>query len=455
MKLWEHLKERMLRYPMQMVCENDAEMTFEELVIFAEEYAKRLKDIRCCAILCDSEMASAMALLSCFAAGVTALPLSKRYGDRHCNKILETISPDAVITDQDGDFQLFQVTDSSYIVPQEQPALIMCTSGTTGTPKGAMLTQQNILTNLGDITAYFRLIPSDTILIARPLYHAAVLTGEFLTALIHGARIRFYSGNFNPTKVLKLLVDHPITVFCGTPTLLNLMARLRRQNMNICMRIICVSGECMDKETARRIMGAFPQALVYHVYGLTEACPRVSYLPAELFAEHPDCVGFPLRSVQVKIVKENGTLASENEVGVLWIKGGNIMTGYYNEPSKTKAVLKNGWLCTGDLALINENGLLQIKGRTDDLIIKAGMNIYPQEIEAGIKSDPRVTAVYVWGEKDKDLGTQICMNIEGDFSDVHEVKTLCKACLPPYQIPTRINLVDVLPRNGSGKRIKE
>ena len=134
MKLWNYLKNKMQKNLQQEVCEGNNSMTFEEMIVFAEEFSKELKGFRCCAILCRSEMAASMALLSCFAAGVAALPLSQRYGELHCNKILDAIGPDAVITDQDGDFRIVYIKDSTYVEPDVHPALIMCTSGTTGVP---------------------------------------------------------------------------------------------------------------------------------------------------------------------------------------------------------------------------------------------------------------------------------------------------------------------------------
>lgn len=454
MMLWEYLKNKMQFNMQQEVCENNVSMTFEELIIFAEEFSRNLKGIKCCAILCQSEMVASMALLSCFAAGVTALPLSQRYGELHCNKILDAISPDAVITDQDGDFQIIRIKDSLYKEPKVHPAIIMCTSGTTGVPKGAMLTETNIITNIADIALYFCIDKSDTILISRPLYHCAVLTGEFLTALVKGTKIRFYSGAFNPSAVLKIIRDYKITAFCGTPTLLSMMARFKKKADEDFLRHICISGECMSMETGLHISEAFPRAEIYHIYGLTEACPRVSYLPPDKFKEHADCVGVPLRSVSLKIVSDDGVPVKANEIGSLWVKGDNVMAGYYNNPQKTKEVMDNGWLCTGDLALFTDEGLLKIKGREDDLIIKAGMNIYPQEVEGALRLDSRVKDVFVRGYSDEKLGVQIELNITGDFSGVNEVKELCRCSLPAYQIPTRINLMDEIPKNGSGKIIR-
>ncbi len=454
MKLWRYLKNSMQLNLKQEICENDTSMTYKEMIAFAEEFSKKLTAIKCCAILCESEMAASMALLSCFAAEVTALPLSQRYGELHCNKILDAISPDAVITDTNGNLQITRINESKYLVPKVHPALIMCTSGTTGTPKGAMLTETNVMTNVSDITLYFGMDKYDTILISRPLYHCAVLTGEFLTALVNGVKIRFYSGTFNPATVLKLLKEHQITAFCGTPTLLSMMSRFKRKTDNYPLRHICISGECMSLETGLYIAEAFPNANIYHLYGLTEACPRVSYLPAHKFKEHADCAGIPLSSVSLKIVSSQGKPVNTNEIGTLWVKGDNVMAGYYNDPKRTAEVIKDGWLCTGDLALFTDDGLLKIKGRSDDLIIKAGMNIYPQEIEGALKTDYRVKDVYVRGYTDDKLGVQIELNITGDFSDISEIKKLCYLNLPTYQIPSRINFLDEIPKNGSGKIVR-
>ena len=453
MKLWNYIKEHMLKQPEQRICENGASMSFEDMAIWAESFSERLCGINCCSILCSSEMAASLALLACFAAEVTAVPLSMRYGEAHCNKILDTISPDAIIMDTNSELAVYKLKDSQYIIPPEHPALIMCTSGTTGKPKGAMLSEDNIMTNVSDISNYFQMDTTDTILIARPLYHCAVLTGEFLTAIVKGANIRFYSEQFNPPKMLELIKEHRVTAFCGTPTLLSVMARFNRNNAISTLRHICISGECMGYEVGRKIRDAFPICRIYHIYGLTEACPRVSYLPPEYFSDYPDCVGIPLKSVSIKILNEQGDPCYGNEEGVLYVKGDNVMLGYYREPEKTSKVLKDGWLCTGDVAIINDAGFLKIKGRNDDLIIKSGMNVYPAEIEGVIKQDSRVKEVLVYGFHNS-FGTQIGMKLVGEFSSTEEVKQLCMKVLPSFQVPSDIELVDELPKNGSGKIIR-
>jgi acyl-CoA synthetase (AMP-forming)/AMP-acid ligase II len=327
----------------------------------------------------------------------------------------------------------------------------MFTSGTTGTPKGAMLSEKNILANVKDICSYLEIKDTDSFLITRPLYHAAVLNGEFLTAIFKGASVRFYSDNFQPAAVLSLIERFEATVFCGTPTLLSLMTRFCRKSTSLPLKTICVSGECMSAEVGNRIAASFPEAKIYHIYGLTEASPRVSYLPPEHFQSHPNCVGIPLPSVELKILKTDGNVAAKNEEGVLYVKGPNVMLGYYNDKKATDRVLRKGWLCTGDIAILTEEGFLRIKGRGDDMIIRAGMNIYPQEIEGRMKADERVKEILVYPFENPTLGVGIGMKLVGDFNSIEEVKRLCSELLPTYEIPNRIELVAELSHNGSGK----
>lgn len=450
MKLWKHIKAALAAHPNQKVFEAESEMTYEELLILAETYAERLRGESSCAVICRSELASAMGLLACFAAEIPAIPISLRYGATHTQRIMDFIRPSSFITDFDGKLDFYRQLPA-YVPPKERPAVIMFTSGTTGLPKGILLGEEGILANVSDICHYLNVGTEDSFLIARPLCHAAVLTGEFLTAITKGASIRFHSEAFQPHEILSLASEHRSTVLCGTPTLLSLLARYRRESTPLSLKTICISGECMSTETGLRIADAFPDADIYHVYGLTEASPRVSYLPPSLFRTHPDCVGVPLRSVEIKILKEDGTEATAGEDGILYVKGPNVMLGYYLLPSLTAKVLSDGWLRTGDIATITEEGLLKIKGRSDDMIIRAGMNIYPQEVEGIMKTDPRVKDVLVYSYEDPIVGVGIGMKISGDFSSVGEVKALAKNLLPPYEIPTRIELLPELSRNGFGK----
>ena len=445
----------MLDHKASYIKENNRKIGYADAVLEAESIAERARGKKCCAIACTSEMSTALALLGCFAAGVTAVPLSIRYGSMHCKRIVDTVSPDCVIRERNGRISVRSLSDSEYIPPEKHPTLIMCTSGTTGSPKGAMLDDECIITNVRDVSGYFGMSDTDTILIARPLYHCAVLTGEFLTALTVGANVVFCSEPFNPVRLSALVKKCGATVFCGTPTLMSALAKIAPKERFESVKRAAVSGECLDRKTAEGIRALFKNASIYSVYGLTEASPRVSFLPPELFETYPDCVGIPLPSVRVKITDNNGVECPVGVIGRLWVKGKNVMKGYYNAKEATARVLKNGWLDTGDLAEINDAGLIKIHGRADDMLIISGMNVYPQEVEAAMKADPRVREVLVYGVKDKNGVEHLAMSLAGDFKDKSEALHAAAALLPSYEVPNIIELVGELPKNGSGKLIRK
>ena len=456
MQLWKIIRGKLQENPTQIIKNNTEEFTYSAVIKYAEIFANKIKGEKCCAVYCKSEILSAFIILSCFAAGVTAVPLSARYGEKHCEKILRKISPSCIITDLCGGLDIYHVSDYEYTTPDNRPALIMSTSGTTGEPKCIMLSEENIISNLADISDYFNIDKNDSILISRPIYHAAVLTGEFLLAITKGAKIIFDSDEaFNPQRVLELISKHNITTFCGTPTMLNILARYSSRAKNkASLKHIVISGECMGKAVGMNISTAFPKAKIYHVYGLTEASPRVCYLPPEQFEKYPDSVGIPLKSVEIQIRNTAGKIINNGEIGVLWIKGPNVMLGYYNDIESTQSVLSDGWLCTGDIAVLKPNGFLKILGRSDDMMIRAGMNIYPTEIESVLKAESRVADVLVYGSYDSKMGCRINMKIVGEFEDVNEIKKMCIELLPKYQIPNKIELVTELQKSEAGKVIR-
>jgi len=185
-----------------------------------------------------------------------------------------------------------------------------------------------------------------------------------------------------------------------------------------------------------------PEANIYNVYGLTEASPRVSALPPDQFDRHPLSVGFPLRNVEAR--------TENNE---LLIRGKTIMRGYYNDSEQTEKALSGGWLHTGDGAEIDSTGRITIKGRLDNMIIRAGMNIFPQEIESVLKSDPRVTEALVYGEQNG-VTQRLCVKIAADGLTRADIMAICRECLPAYEIPDVVELVDAVLRNASGKLLR-
>lgn len=440
MELYHYLKEHMQEHPGQILTDGKNRITYKQLLSYAQENANALTEQKY-GILCSSSVHTAKAILTCLCAGKTAVILSEKYGERHIQKITNKTKLSHVITD--GGVRR---------IAEEQPekedltdvAFIMCSSGTTGVPKGVMITNENLITNLKDIEKYFMLCEEDRILITRPLYHCAVLTGEFFISLIKGVCIYFYDGIFSPVSILNQIYNYDITVFGATPTILYHLSIIiaRRKKGKPPLEKIAVSGECMTERAALEIRKALPETEIFHVYGLTEASPRVCFLPPDLFDSHHSFVGVPLDSLEAK-----------TESGELLIKGGSVMKGYYEDNAATMKALAGGWLHTGDLAEISSNGLIKIKGRKDHLIIRGGMNIYPAEIENCLLHHKNIDEVMAYGIKDEIVGQKIHLRVVSSLSN-KEVFAVCKQLLPDYQCPDVIELVKSLPRNASGKLIR-
>ncbi|MCI8371697.1 MAG: acyl--CoA ligase [Lachnospiraceae bacterium] len=439
--IFEYLKEHMCNYTDSIIRDEERAMTYLELLERAEELGKTLTYHKY-GVLCSSELDAAIGVLACFYAGCTAVLLSARYGDKHNQNIMEHIKLPYLITESGIKTIGREVEETEDL---SDVGLILCTSGTTGRPKGAMITYENLRTNLEDINQYFAIRNTDRILIARPLYHGAVLTGEFLISLINGLDIVFINSGFAPVTILQAVRKYEITVFGATPTIFYyLCGILERKEERLSLKTVVISGECMTEAAARRLQNVLDYADVYHVYGLTEASPRVSYLPPEWFGKYPLSVGIPLKSVQVRLVD-----------GELQVRGKSIMKGYYHCDAAAVGVMKDGWLHTGDLAEIDAAGRITIKCRKDHMIIRAGMNIYPQEIENAIKQSGVVLEALAYGIREDTAGEKIGLKVVAvEGVSKQEIYTFCCKTLPSYQLPDRIDIVKEIPKNASGKVIR-
>jgi acyl-CoA synthetase (AMP-forming)/AMP-acid ligase II len=474
--LWGFLKEYLEYNNTCVVSDNQVNISFQEMLNMTKTLGGNLREIiftkAKCVILCEKNFNTALSILGCWNANLIPIPLSKNYGEDHCSKIIEIVKPDIIITDNINnkllngfEFPLFSIkenklygniSNSKYEKILENIALIMFTSGTTGKPKGAMITEEGLITNIKDIGRYFKIDSNDKILIARPIYHCAVLTGEFLTSIYKGVNIHFFDHTYNPASIISAIIDNNITVMCGTPTLFShIVLHAKRKDININLKSMVISGECMISEIAKDIRGVFKNTDIYNVYGLTEASPRVSFLEPRLFDEYPESVGIPLQSVSVKIVDDKGKEVAPNIHGHLIVKGKSIMKGYYNNIESK--VVKNEWLSTGDIAFKNEGGLIFIKARADDMIIKGGMNIYPKEIENVLKQEESIENVLAYGIKSK-LGSRIGLKIvlSDKFTELTtgEIMNICSRVLPNYQLPSKIEIVKEIERNASGKIVR-
>lgn len=417
MKLWRYLKKRMERYKNRIAFAN-AGLTYADVLAFHEKFSSENK-----LVLCEGETREeqALSVLKCIASGDTAVPITKEYGLRNYEYIKNKMERASAKAAADLAFLMF-------------------TSGTTGVPKGVMLTDENIISNLEYVSSYFRLEGMKSICISRPLVHIAVLTGELLYALCNGLTVYFYEEAFMPQRLLSYFSTRQIDVFCATPTLFQALA-VANKNKASCLKVAVLSGEILTKKTSESIAASFSQTKFYNVYGLTEHSPRVSALLPSDFERKAGSVGKPIGNVKTKI--ENGELL---------IKSPSVMRGYYLDEEKTKEKLRDGWLYTGDRARYDAEGFLYIEGRKDGMLIRSGINIYPEEIENAAKSVDGVLDCLAYGELN-DKGTTLCMKYVGT-AEVKELKKRLLELLNPHLIPTKIEKVEELARTASGKKLR-
>lgn len=472
--MWNFIYNEMKKNKDSVVFDKSHKYTYNEIISLVEEKANylrnKLPEKSKCGILCEKGINTSIAILACWKANLIPIVMSFDYGDRHWERIIALTQPDIVIKDNEKKTiyrSEFLFTENRFlgnfirVIPDntlDKVALIMCTSGTTGNPKGVLITTEALQKNVLSICKYFEIHSDDKILIARPLYHCAVLTGEFLVGLFKGCDIGFFDEKYQPTQVLQFCVKNHISVLCGTPTLFNHLAMIiQRMNINHAVRTIALSGECLSRNVAEKIRMGFEKTKIYNVYGLTEAAPRVCYLPPEKFDEYPESVGIPIESVEVKIVNEKGKDLLALQQGEIWVKTPCVMKGYYHDQKQTADKIKGEWLLTGDIGFLDNQGYLYILSRKDDLIIKGGMNIYPKEIENQVLQLHEIKECVAYGIKKfnfQEIGMDVVLDDQYCNMGKKELLSLLGNELPGYQMPSQINIVKELKRNASGKIVR-
>ena len=427
-----------------------------------------------CIVICRKSIESLKALLFCWRIGMIAVPMSLHYGIEQCQKIIKVIQPEFILSDDESinlynELPIYTIQNflkqSIYSAVNDivDVELMMCTSGTTGMPKASMFTGTAIKTNVLAISDYFPITNRDKILIARPLYHCAVLVGEALTALNNGASIIFYSNEYNPIVLSRILEKEKITVMCGTPTIFKGLADCLRFRKKVGeLQVIALSGEYLIDEYAKYIEKIFNKARIFNVYGLTEAGPRVSYLMSGKFSSIPQSVGVPLNGVEIMIVKDSKgnnkeyIVAGNGEVGKVWVNTPSLMIGYYRDEKNTEEHIHGKWFDTGDMGYIND-GFLYIVGRSDDMIIKSGVNIYPREIECKILELDEVKDVLVYGmiiDDVEQIVADIILEEQFIMLDLINLKKIISKQVQSYMMPYVINIVKDFKRNASGKVVR-
>ncbi len=337
-------------------------------------------------------------------------------------------------------------------------ALIIYTSGTTGKPKGAMLSYKNIFANIYGVSKLMKITPKDRFIVYLPMFHSFTLTVTVLMPLFFGSGVVIIRSIMPFSNIIKQTLLKRVTIFTGVPDVYNALSKAKLPwyfHFFNKVKFYVSGAAALPQDTLKRFKKKFKKGKLLEGYGLSEASPVVSVnLPHK---QKPLSVGPAIPGVEVKIVDEDMVELPRGEVGEIIIKGDNVMMGYLNRPEATSETIINGWLKTGDLGKMDEEGFIYIVDRKKDLIISKGINIYPREIEEVLINYPSIKNAAVIGVKDE-KGVEVPVAYleleEGKSVDESEVRKYLKENLANFKIPKSIYVVKELPKNATGKVLK-
>ena len=358
----------------------------------------------------------------------------------------------------EGDANDPRVAERQAKLKNTDPINVQFTSGTTGTPKGATLTHRNILNNGYFIGEAMDLSAEDRLCIPVPLYHCFGMVLGNLAILTHGGCIVYPNDGFEPLSVLKAVEEEKCTALHGVPTMF--IAELEHPDFNkydlSTLRTGIMAGSSCPIEVMRRVIDEMHMGEVTIAYGMTEtspvSCQTNKNTPLD---KQVSTVGLVQPNLEVKIVDtETGEVVPIGETGELLTRGYSVMKGYWGSRFKTRESIKDGWMHTGDLATMDEEGYIKVVGRSKDMVIRGGENIYPVEIENYLYRHPKISDVQIVGVPDQKYGEVLAawiiakQNVE---LTEEEVKQFCKENIAHYKIPKYFRFVQEYPMTITGK----
>jgi long-chain acyl-CoA synthetase len=337
-------------------------------------------------------------------------------------------------------------------------AVVLHTSGTTGTPKGAELTHESLGSNAEVvIRTLLHLTEDDVVLACLPLFHVFGMTCAMNAAIGAGATLSLMA-RFGAGKAIERIRRDGVTVLEAVPTMYSALLAVAETFPAAATATLrtCVSG---GAALPVRVLNDFEKAfgaMILEGYGLSETSPAVSFNHPGA-QRKPGSIGTPVEGVQMRLVDENGAQVAQGMPGEIQVKGPNVMKGYWNLPDATAAAIADGWFSTGDIARIDEDGYYYVVDRKKDLIIRGGYNVYPREVEEVLHEHPAVAQVVVIGIPHDTLGEEIGAAVvlkSGATVDPDELRAFAKQRVAAYKYPRRLWLVDSLPTGPTGKLLR-
>ncbi|MFH1117394.1 MAG: long-chain fatty acid--CoA ligase [Pseudomonadota bacterium] len=338
----------------------------------------------------------------------------------------------------------------------EDVAVIFYTSGTTGHPKGAMLTHWNLCSNALATAETYEYVENDVIVFGMPMFHSSGQTNAMNAAFSRGAALVMIP-RFTPDSVFDAFKSFPVSVFIGVPTMYHQILyhpeaeRFASGNLRVCIVGAAAMPEKLFNDVAERYGVPITEG-----YGLSEAAPVVAHNPIR-GVKKIGSVGIAVPGVSIHIVDEQDNLLPPGQVGELAVQGPNVMKGYLNQPEATSEALKGGLLHTGDLARMDEDGYLFIVDRKKDMILTGGFNIYPREVEEVLYTHPAVSEAAVIGLPDEEKGELACAYVilkSGCAASEEDIVAFCRERMAAYKAPRKVRFVGELPKSPSGKILK-
>ena len=340
------------------------------------------------------------------------------------------------------------------------PINIQFTSGTTGSPKGATLTHHNVVNNARFIAQAMNFSEVDRLCIPVPLYHCFGMVLAVLACVSTGASMVFPGEMFDPGAVLTAVSEERCTALHGVPTMF--IAELAHPDFRTfdlsSLRTGIMAGSPCPIETMRQVVSEMHMSEVTIAYGMTETSP-VSFQSSttDPLERRVTTVGRIQPRLEAKVIDKDGQIVPRGATGELCVRGYSVMRGYWDDPVRTAEVIMDGWMHTGDLATIDDEGYCNIVGRAKDMLIRGGENVYPREIEEFLFRHPKVQSAQVFGVPDQKYGEEICAWIvlkPGSDCTEDEIREFCRNQIAHYKVPRYIRFVREMPMTVTGKAQK-
>jgi long-chain acyl-CoA synthetase len=395
----------------------------------------------------------AAAFLGALKLGAVAAPLDPRLTADERRAILDDLRPRLVLDHVAGDEADWPTSRDS-----DAPALILYTSGSSGRPKGALLSHAALSFAVRSwAEPVMALTPDDVTLGVLPFSHSYGLNGALLAPLLTGGAVVALE-RFAPDEVLGAVARHRVTVLPAVATMFSrLLASPALTPAGVASVRMALSGAAPCPWNLAREWRERTGVRIFRGYGSTELFRPISYLAADV-EDRPDAIGRPAPGVEVRVVDDDGRALSAGEIGELVIRTPAAMDGYLDAPHETGEVLVDGWFLTGDLARVTAEGWVTIEGRKRERILRGGYSVFPQEVEAVLLAHPAVGEAAVVGVPHDELGEEVAAFValrEGQRVAPDELIAHCKSRLAAFKYPRRVTIVAELPKAATGKVLKK